>query len=495
MKRHFAFASALLMLGLAVGCLAADTKPTPKDAFKTKTVSVAIFKDGYGFFVRQGLANLRDGWCMTDFIPRATAGTFWLYTSEPDAIVTTVRSTARNEVRYSNAAELVSALTGKVGLQVKIDTEDGDVQGELVRVLEDMLLVKADKQLQVVPFADVKSVQVVGQPLLLKVEGKTKMNQATINMGYLQAGINWVPSYVAEFVGPNKLRLTLRGTITNGVEDLRDCTIYLVVGVPNFMLKGQLDPLTVNALGSAVLGAMPTASRGVAQAFSNAAVSASELDNSVILPTAVNVPIEGLKELYFYELKGLDVSGGDVVMATVMVGDVDCRSLYVWSADSGQDVYHYVVIKNSLASPLTTGPALVLDKGRPVSQDQLTYTSVGGESRLKLTLAGDVRADASEKEVERQAQEKIWDIVYIPVVSEGKLTVTNRKNEPVEVEVSRTVAGKVLEISDGGQSNSQTKAEDGLNPQTSLKWTVKVEGGSKRTLTYTYLRYVRARAA
>jgi hypothetical protein len=182
-----------------------------------------------------------------------------------------------------------------------------------------------------------------------------------------------------------------------------------------------------------------------------------------------------------------------VLMSKVMVGDLPCRSLFVWNADAGQDVYHYIILKNSLTSPLTTGPVMVLDQGRPISQDQINYTSIGGECRVKLTIAGDVRAEAGETEIDRKPQETIMGETYIQVVSEGKLTVFNRKKEAVDVELTRGAPGKVLEASDDGQVKSRTKVEDGLNPQSSLKWTIRVEPGKDRAVTYKYLRYVRAR--
>lgn len=498
MIRHALSILTLLAVSASDCCGDAGTKASPRDAFKTTTRSVAVFKDGYGFFLRQGQAFLRDGWCMTDFIPKAAAGTFWLYTGEPNTAVTTVRSTGRNEIRFESRAELASSLAGKVGLQLKVETDEGPVEGELHRVLEDMILVRTlsdtGRRLQIIELADIKKVQILGQPLLMKVEGPSRPSQAAVNIGYIQSGINWIPSYIAELSGQNRLKLTLRGTITNGVEDLTGCTIYLVVGVPNFISRGQLDPLTVHALGSAVASTMPSMGAGRAQAFQN--VSAG-LDSTAVLEastSATNTAVEGLKELYYYELKGIDMSAGDVVMSTVMSGELSYRSLYVWNSDAGQDVLHYMVLRNSLASPLTTGSVMVLDRGRPVSQDQITYTSVGGECRVKLTVAGDVRAEAYDAEIERRPQEEIMHVAYIPIESEAKMTVSNRKNEAVEVEITRKVAGKPIHVSDEGEVRSQTKTEDCLNPDASIKWAIKVEPGKDRTVTCRYLRYVRASA-
>ena len=46
-------------------CPAADTEENPH-VWKPQINSVAVFKNGLGFFVRQGEVALRDGWCHSE---------------------------------------------------------------------------------------------------------------------------------------------------------------------------------------------------------------------------------------------------------------------------------------------------------------------------------------------------------------------------------------------------------------------------------------------
>lgn len=492
MKRMLFLAVALSILLTAVAS-AEETGATITNAFKTKTKSVAIFKDGYGFFVREGKARLYNGWAMTDFIPKATAGSFWFYTIEPNTRVSTVRSTGRNEIRFENAAELVDALRHKVGVQVKVDTADASAEGELIRVLDDMVLVKSGKDVRVVQVADIKSAQVLGNPLLLRVEGAGKLGEATVNMGYLQQGITWVPTYSLELTDSKTARITLRATISNGVEDLVGSKVYLVVGVPNFYLRNQMDPLTAHSIGISILGnaRAPMGLVGASQVVSNALqADFGALGEVSAAPASLSVPMEGLQEMYFYEADVPEVLVGDVVMSTVLADSVPYRHLFTWNAD-GKDVFHHIVLTNKLASPLTTGPMMVLENGKPVSQDQLLYTPIGADTRVRLTQATDMRTDVTEKEIERKEPERIGDRVFIQVTSETTLRITNHRKETAEVEVTRNVAGKVLDASDGGAIQSSPNSEDAFNPSSSVKWTTKVEPGRERVLTYRYLRYVR----
>lgn len=480
--------SLMLMLPLSAEEITASTT----NAFKTKTKSVAIFKDGYGFFIREGKARLYDGWAMTDYIPRAAAGSFWFYSLEPDSRISTVRSTGRNEVHFENTSELLDSLRHKTGMQVRLTTADATAEGELMRVLDDMVLVKSGKDVRVVQIADIKTAQVLGHPLLLRVESKKKLDEVTVNMGYLQQGITWAPTYTLELIGPNTARITLRATITNGVEDLLGSKIFLVVGVPNFYLRNQIDPLTAHSIGLTVLGNMPALAAGSASQILSNAIQADfgvmgELRDG---PSPLSVPMEGLQEMYFYEADVPEVLIGDVVMSTVLNDTVPYRDLFTWNAD-GKDVFHHIVLTNKLASPLTTGPVMVLQNGKPLSQDQLLYTPMGAESRVKLTQATDMRTDLSEKEIERKEPERIGDRVFIQVISETTLKITNHREETAEVEVTRNVVGKVLDASDDGKIGSRPNPDDALNPLSNLKWTTKVEPGRDRVLTYRYLRYVR----
>lgn len=468
MIRRMLTLAAALSLVLMIRVSAEDVAASTTNAFKTKTKSVAIFKDGYGFFIREGKARLYDGWAMTDYIPRATAGSFWFYSLEPDSRISTVRSTGRNEVHFENTAELLDSLRHKIGMQIRLTTADASAEGELMRVLDDMVLVKSGKDVRVVQLADIKTAQVLGNPLLLRVESKKKLDEVTVNMGYLQQGITWIPTYSLELTGPNTAQITLRATITNNVEDLLGSKIYLVVGIPNFYLRNQMDPLTVHSLGLTVLGSMPGLAAGSAlQITSNALQADFSSFGVTVTPASLSIPVEGLQEMYFYEADVPEVLIGDVVMSTVLSGAIPYRS------------------------PLTTGPVMVLQDGKPVSQDQLLYTPMGAESRVKLTQATDMRTDTSEKEIERKEPERIGDRVFIQVISETTLKITNHREKTADFEVTRNVVGKVLEASDDGTIRSRPNPDDALNPLSRVTWTTKVEPGKDRVLTYRYLRYVR----
>ncbi|MCE5200340.1 MAG: hypothetical protein ABFD54_01455 [Armatimonadota bacterium] len=499
MKRCFLVCVVLIALVFASSAYAAEIKATNSTAaFKTKTKSVAIFKDGYGFFLREGQAPLNNGWCMTDYIPQATTGTFWLYTLEPGTLVNTVRSTSKNEIKFKDTDELIKCLDRYKGLLIKLTTADASLEGELLRIVDNMVLVKDGKQVSVILAADIKTAKILGQPLLIQVDSAKPVNNVTMQMGYLQQGISWIPTYTLDLVSPNQAKIDLRATITNSIEDIQDCSIYFVVGVPNFSMKGQLDPLTVNALGTAVLTSLASQTAGLSQLLNNAMIAdmshnsrEEEHDQSV---PVVNATLEGLQDMYFYEKKGLDVLLGDVVMTSVMSSMLPYRSVFVWDVGAGNKVNHDIILKNTTDLPLTTGLVMVVQNGKPVSQDIMKYISPKAEGRLRLTQTTDIQTDVSEKEIQRKPVEKINNYSYIPILMGGSLMIDNHRKETAEVEISWSTNGRVTEVSDNAEIKSQTVIAEGLNPQNNLTCTVKVEPSKRHIVSYQYIRYVEAQA-
>ena len=60
--------------------------------WQPRTRSVAVFKNGLGFFMREGEVQLRDGWCVASHIPPAAFGTLAIYAHDKKETVDIVGS-------------------------------------------------------------------------------------------------------------------------------------------------------------------------------------------------------------------------------------------------------------------------------------------------------------------------------------------------------------------------------------------------------------------
>ena len=69
-------------------------------------------------------------------------------------------------------------------------------------------------------------------------------------------------------------------------------------------------------------------------------------------------------------------------------------------------VWHSIKLKNTTQLPWTTAAAITLQQNYPLGQDMISYTSVGAESNLKITLATDIKARKKEYEINRIRKEE-----------------------------------------------------------------------------------------
>src|SRR5512135_2374953 len=84
----------LVMATLAVSMAGgAETEgsrsPEPENPhlWKPQVTSVAVFKNGLGFFLRKGPVRLREGWCVAGEVPPAHFGTLAIYSHGKEELV------------------------------------------------------------------------------------------------------------------------------------------------------------------------------------------------------------------------------------------------------------------------------------------------------------------------------------------------------------------------------------------------------------------------
>lgn len=467
------------------------------EAFKTEVKSVAVFKDNYGFFLREGQARLEKSWCMTDYIPPAIRGSFYIFGKDPQTAIDTVITTQHNRLEFNDTAELKSILETKVGLTLRITTAQKTVVGKLVHVLEDMILLSGDAETLAVRYDEMKTVEYVGYPMKIMVVGTDPNATVSLGIGYLRAGIQWFPTYLLDLLDESHAFLTLRGTVVNGAEALKDCNVYLVVGVPNFLEKGNLDELTLNRLAEAegyaaerdrnamraaqVMAPNAPAAPGVAGGAYGGYLGATP-----VVGAMVGLAGQEMAELFFYQKQKLSLEPGEVAMVTVFTGTVEYESLFDWDADAEDVVWRILQIKNSLQTPLTTGPAMAMRNGQPVGQDQITYTAPGATSDFLLTVAGGFTTFDTERELERGEPQNLQGILVTKVKTAGELEVTNYTDKDAKVRITKRVFGRVTEQSDGGEILGTTVGQQRFNPLSTMRWVLTIPAGQSKKVTYTY---------
>jgi hypothetical protein len=499
----------------------ADAKKENPYLWKSKVASVTIFKNGLGFFLRQGQTQLRDGWCIAGAIPPASFGTLVIFPTDANRTVDTIGTGNGDTVEFDGIdapddiavkrSRLQSCMYLKVQLSYLDNKKAGSAAGKVVSVGDDYVILDAENSNFAVPLEGITKLVVLENPLRIHVQSDDKKpaEKTTLAMAYLRKGITWIPEYTLKLLDEDTAELTLRGTLVNEAEDLINCDVQLVVGVPHFVHTDYLTPISVGQVIRTIGAAI--APPGFNQQISNSMISNiytnAEPTNITSRPvtdssgrnlqnTTGNLPrleSEGATDYTVYERKGVTLRVGEKAILTLFTKKIKYRHSYRWTLPN--DIEHFLVLENNTDSAFTTGPCLVMSDNRALSEDMLKYTPRGSFGELPVTTAINIAKDQSEKETGRQ--KKVYSIstdYSADLVSlEGELKLRNYDKKEAAVNITMKIQGKPLTASDKGSIVQDTQNLKLLEQTGTITWQITVKPGETKTLTYTYERYVPSR--
>lgn len=516
MRRATLRLSCFACLGASAAAVAAEKNP---HVWKSDVRSVAVFKSGMGFFVREGSVELRDGWCVSEAVPPALFGTFATYSLDADATVDVVGSGPGDTVEFDGRdgpaddggkrQRLDACRHLTVVLTSEKDDKTTTARGEVTDVTDQLVILKQNEQLAAVRLGELKRLQIVEYPLRVHVEGaKKETPQARLGMAYLRKGITWIPEYTLRILDDNTAELTLRATLVNEVEDLVKTDVHFVVGVPSFVHSEYLTPIAVGQAIRTVAAALPQGfnSQIISNAIMNRAAVAEDARATQPAPgpsgadgaAKVDSLIAGLPTLdagagadfAVYTKKELTIRQGEKAMVTLFRRTIHYSHFYRWNSPGA--LRHFLVLHNDTDTPWTTGPVIAVSHDQPLCQDAIHYTPRGGRFELPVTTAVNVATGERESEIDRQlkAHEPKHDYFLDLVTVEGRLTVRNYEKRTIELEVSRTVPGRLRSASDKGEIVQDIDRLQLLQRSGTVSWRLTLEPGASRELSYRYERYV-----
>jgi hypothetical protein len=530
-------------------------------------VRAIVFKDGFAYTFREGSAEPKNGAVLLRVVPQAREGTLYAYL--PDGKGTVKRLELRQvivgerkervERMFNDLYELLRQNEGK---KVRIVTKDGERWEGILRVItplhedpsiprdpqkspsrvayialegEMTALVRTDQieRLQFLEPATLKEVKETPMPLTAQwlavlLDGVEDGKPVRLGVAALEAGLRWDATYrVVINERPVKTaRLELVATIDNQLAPLKETTLLLAVGVPNFPYRMQLASLIAPSgyrreFGMAQAPAARTQIRGapLAGGLGGLGERQAEFVAEAALPAEMELPSLEAAQLVFYETPPLDLKVGERASLVLFSQTLPCREVFEWTIDEtpiplprpaggegrmppirplATGFWYALALRNTLKVPLTTGIATAYQEWRPIGQGLLTFTAVGDEAILRLSPATEVVGDHEEREVsrtpvtEKRRADKAEETVQVgwTVTIEGMVKIRNTRDEPVAVIVRRTVTGEVLTVSDKGEVKvtPPLRAAD-RNPTSQIRWQLTVPSGEK-TLTYRYRKFV-----
>jgi hypothetical protein len=532
----FTLLAAFLAMSFA-GCSAAFAQATTRASapatasaeeqnpylWKPRTTSVSVFKNGMGFFMREGEVALRDGWAVTEEVPPASFGTLAIYSHAADELVDMVGSGPGEVVEFdgkdaaadsaSKRARLESCKNLKLLLTYSQKGVDRTASGKLVSIGPEFAVLEKDSSSFAVPVDGVSKLQVLELPIRVHVasDGGKAPTKTKLGMAYLRKGVTWIPEYTLRVLDEENAELTLRGTFVNEAEDLVHADVNFVVGVPNFMHSEYLEPISIGQVIRTIGAAVAPAA--IQTQITNRAAFANDIGNGIAglgTPDVIDRTVGGPgrdvgsvlgnlpkldaaagSDFTVYTRKDVTLRRGEKAIVTLFVKKIKYAHLYRWNLPS--QMKHFLVLGNGTDTAWTTGPILAMSNGQPLSEDILTYTPRDGRAEIPVTASINIAQEQSEQESARKLKDyspNNRDAFLDLVTLSGKLTVKNFEKRPVDIVVSINVIGKPTEASDDGVLVMDTQNLMLRERTGSIKWTIKVPPGQTKVLTYKYERYV-----
>ena len=480
-----------ISLGLLSAAITATTftQTAPKNmTFATTLKSVAVFRDGFGYYTREGKVKLEDGWATTDLVPTAVKGTVWFYSLDSGDKIDTIVMGKENKIQFASPAEIKAKLKDKVGLKLVIFTQTGQrFEGELAKILDDMTLLKVGDAYNAIPYDQIKTIEFVGYPIRIKVDTKSPNKVANLGVAYLQEGIRWEPSYILD-VRKGIGNLSLRATMQNTTEKLDKTDVFFVVGSPFVANRGIEDMMAHLPGATPVLTSKIELNKRV-----DRDAAPTEAD---VMPVASSAALsrEESGELFYYKKSGLSLETSDVAMVSIFDVPIPVSPRFEWNAD-GEEVSYLLSLQNKSGQPLTTGPVFVLEDGHALGQENVHYTPAGGMAEVRLSQGIGLKVEKREAEDRRGSSTKIGKTDFVPVTLKGTLTITNFRTDKAVVTVTRTMRGKVGSLSDGGLVKQTQILNGEPNPINDVTWKIEIAPGATKKITYSYETYMSAEKA
>ncbi|MEZ6192060.1 MAG: hypothetical protein R3C45_12350 [Phycisphaerales bacterium] len=215
------------------------------------------------------------------------------------------------------------------------------------------------------------------------------------------------------------------------------------------------------------------------------------------------------EDLYFYQVPGVTLAKGERGYFPLISTEVPAKHVYTWDIadfidrndryqtqpdEVQQVVWHSSRLTNTTDQPWTTAPGMTVKDGRVLGQDTLNFTPPKGTSQLKITQAVSIDAQQNEVEIDRQRNaETFHGTTYDKVTVEGTLLITNYKDKPVTIKITKQLSGEVGTADGNPEVVKIASGLNRVNPRSKLTWETEAKPGKDNAvkLTYQYSFYTR----
>lgn len=492
---------------------------------QNKTQKVAVFKNGWGFFIYQTEVKTENKLYDITEIPKAALGTLWYISPELSQVSKVYKNTSK-KTEVENIGDMIVANTGKNAKFVLYN--DSTITGVIEKASPNLIIIKhTGQRWTTINTNQIKRIDFFTSPNTEKEhKDSTEVIRLLFNSdkthslmySYFEKGVTWIPNYYIELKKDNKATLLLRAEVLNDIADFINAELNLVVGVPNFSVPDKVSPIASREDVFSFISFLYSGGRrqnaGISREYSNI----MQVQTSNIYGTTDYLNNDGIiftetdkiGDLFFYTQKNVTLKKHERAMYNLLQTELNIKHLYETNINTNSEysysyyrteadavknpvqVWHSIIIENTTTVPFTTGNAFIVQQQAnntvyPLAQDKLNYTPSGAKSTLKLSVANDIAVRNVDKEKEKSEKyKKIDNIEYDWVTVESELEIENFKDEEITLTVKREVLGELKSSSLPWKTYKSVSYTNSHNSHNNITWEVTLKPKEKKKIVYSY---------
>ncbi len=357
-----------------------------------------------------------------------------------------------------------------------------------------------------------------GQSVALHVCLKSPAPGQKLTLSYLGKGLTWAPSYLVDISEGQTAHLSAKALIVNDACELKDVDMQLVTGFPHLQFADIASPIALKENLAQFLQALVRgqSERGRADITSNVMTQSVRYGG---MRERGPMPAYGAadagtiaEDLFLYPVGLIHLGTNEVAYVPLFTETVPYKHIYQWDipdfvdeegqyrygreqpddADDRQVVWHSIRLTNTTKIPWTTAPGETVKDGVILGQDTLGYTPPKGQNTLRITQAVSVKAEQREFETDRKRDAaQLYGYHYDLVTVQGELSVSNFQDKAITLEITKMLSGEVQSMDPEAEIEKLATGLRRMNGLSTLTWTLELNAGEKKDVTYVYRVYVR----
>ena len=514
-----------------------------ESAAKSRIVAVGLFKNGLAVIKREVTLG-KAGKYVLDDVPEPVHGTYWIESIAPVESSVEMRE-VEVPVNELAPANLQEDLAGKKvtihfkgdkappanGTVAKLKTPKSETARSRERILHygndpgvlpaRFLVVQTAKGRSYIETSEIAYVESEGteekilrrMPTLVLTVPETDKAESKVFVHYLTRGLSWAPSYRVDITDPKTLTVEQYAVVKNELADLDGTEVMLISGFPSVQFAHVTSPLAARTSWAQFFQELNQRDSRGADVLSNTMTQQTLATNNSASMLALNMAAtpagEGV-DLHYQSIGKRTLAEGDALSLRVARDESAYERIVEWpvpdtrneygqyagrsngESDANDTAWDALKFKNPFKFPITTGPATVTAAGKFNGQRTSYWVNAGEETVLHVNKALSVRTRTSEHVEQKKDGGDNRDFIWIGgrqfrrSTVEGELSVSNHRNEAIKLVIRRSFSGELLHADGEPKSSLREEGVYSVNKRNELLWTLPLEPGEERKLTYRY---------